>query len=102
MGAVRVPGSRLWGAQTQRCLDCFKIGSQRMPFPVPQGQVSHVTLHRRGESSHYPLRAVGRWAAPLFTARLTVMRLTPKCSAIASMLYMPVPYASASARSLSL
>jgi len=33
-GVVSVPGDRLWDAQTQRCLDCFKIGSSRMPFPV--------------------------------------------------------------------
>jgi hypothetical protein len=63
---------------------------------------NHLTPRQRGETSHYPLREVDRWAVPLFTARLTVMWLTPQCSAIASMLYMPVPYASASARSLSL
>jgi len=34
LGAVMVPGDRLWGAQTQRCLDCFKIGSERMPFAL--------------------------------------------------------------------
>jgi fumarate hydratase class II len=34
LGAVLVPGDRLWGAQTQRCLDHFKIGSSQMPFPV--------------------------------------------------------------------
>ena len=34
LGRVMVPGDRLWGAQTQRCLEHFKIGSQRMPLPV--------------------------------------------------------------------
>ena len=34
LGAVRVPDDRLWGAQIQRCLNHFKIGSERMPFPV--------------------------------------------------------------------
>ena len=34
LGEVWVPGDRLWGAQTQRCLDCFKIGSERMPFAL--------------------------------------------------------------------
>ena len=34
LGAVNVDGDRLWGAQTQRCLDCFKIGSERMPFAL--------------------------------------------------------------------
>jgi fumarate hydratase class II len=34
LGEVWVPGDRLWGPQTQRCLGHFKIGSERMPFPV--------------------------------------------------------------------
>ncbi|MEN8130175.1 MAG: class II fumarate hydratase [Pseudomonadota bacterium] len=34
LGEVRVPGDRLWGAQTQRCLEYFKIGSETMPFAV--------------------------------------------------------------------
>ena len=31
MGMVRVPAERYWGAQTQRCLNNFKIGSETMP-----------------------------------------------------------------------
>ncbi len=31
MGEVRVPSSRLWGAQTQRSLENFKIGADRFP-----------------------------------------------------------------------
>lgn len=31
MGSVRVPGDRLWGAQTQRSLEYFAIGDERMP-----------------------------------------------------------------------
>ena len=34
LGDVMVPGDRLWGAQTQRCLEYFKIGSERMPEAV--------------------------------------------------------------------
>jgi fumarate hydratase class II len=34
LGDVMVPGDRLWGAQTQRCLDYFKIGSVRIPYAV--------------------------------------------------------------------
>ena len=34
LGEVMVPAGRLWGAQTQRCLENFKIGSERMPFAV--------------------------------------------------------------------
>src|SRR5882762_9948911 len=31
MGAVEVPADKYWGAQTQRSLQNFKIGGQRMP-----------------------------------------------------------------------
>ncbi len=32
MGEVHVPADRLWGAQTQRSLENFRIGDQRMPL----------------------------------------------------------------------
>ena len=31
MGEVRVPNDKLWGAQTQRSLENFKIGTEKMP-----------------------------------------------------------------------
>ena len=34
MGQVKVPANRLWGAQTQRSLIHFSIGSDRMPIEV--------------------------------------------------------------------
>ena len=34
MGPVAVPADRLWGAQTQRSLQNFRIGGQRMPVGV--------------------------------------------------------------------
>ena len=34
MGIVKVPSDRYWGAQTQRSLQNFKIGGQRMPMEV--------------------------------------------------------------------
>ena len=34
MGAVEVAADRLWGAQTQRSLDNFRIGGERMPLEV--------------------------------------------------------------------
>ncbi|HEY0957924.1 MAG TPA: class II fumarate hydratase [Novosphingobium sp.] len=34
MGAIAVPTDRLWGAQTQRSKENFRIGEERMPFPV--------------------------------------------------------------------
>jgi fumarate hydratase class II len=34
LGAIEVPGDRLWGAQTQRSLTNFPIGTVRMPPPL--------------------------------------------------------------------
>ena len=34
MGTVRVPAARYWGAQTQRSLENFRIGEQRMPLEI--------------------------------------------------------------------
>lgn len=34
MGEVRVPEERLWAAQTQRSLQNFKIGSEKMPIEI--------------------------------------------------------------------
>jgi fumarate hydratase class II len=33
-GAIEVPADKYWGAQTQRSLENFKIGGERMPLPV--------------------------------------------------------------------
>lgn len=33
LGDVAVPSDRLWGAQTQRCLENFPIGTEQMPVP---------------------------------------------------------------------
>src|ERR1700731_3513210 len=34
MGTVDVPADRYWGAQTQRSLENFRIGGERMPEPL--------------------------------------------------------------------
>lgn len=34
MGALEVPADRYWGAQTQRSLQNFRIGGERMPIPL--------------------------------------------------------------------
>ena len=33
-GPIDIPADRLWGAQTQRSLQNFRIGSERMPLPL--------------------------------------------------------------------
>jgi fumarate hydratase, class II len=34
MGEIAVPGDRYWGAQTQRSLENFRIGTEKMPLPL--------------------------------------------------------------------
>src|ERR1700750_2292558 len=34
IGAIEVPADRYWGAQTQRSLENFKIGGERMPVAL--------------------------------------------------------------------
>ena len=34
LGPIEVPANRLWGAQTQRSLENFPIGTEHMPKPV--------------------------------------------------------------------
>jgi len=36
-GPIEVPADRYWGAQTQRSLQNFKIGGERMPKPIVRG-----------------------------------------------------------------
>ena len=45
MGAIEVPADRYWGAQTQRSLQNFKIGTERMPQPIVSalGVVKHAS-----------------------------------------------------------
>ena len=33
-GPIEVPANRYWGAQTERSLENFKIGGERMPRPL--------------------------------------------------------------------
>jgi fumarate hydratase, class II len=36
LGTVEVPADRYWGAQTQRSMEHFNIGNDRMPKEAPQ------------------------------------------------------------------
>ena len=51
MGEVRVPAHALWGAQTQRSLEYFSIGRDRMP---PEMVAAYATLRRPPPSPTTP------------------------------------------------
>lgn len=48
MGSLIVPAERLWGAQTQRSLENFRIGDERMPLAI---------IHALGDIKHSAARA---------------------------------------------
>jgi fumarate hydratase class II len=54
MGEIRVPVDKLWGAQTQRSFENFKIGTERMPprlisaFALLKKAAAHVNLDLGG------------------------------------------------------
>jgi fumarate hydratase class II len=47
-GPVDVPADRLWGAQTQRSLENFRIGGERMPVPLIRALGTVKRGRRRG------------------------------------------------------
>ena len=55
MGVVRVPANKYWGAQTQRSLQNFKIGGEKMPMEMLRALaiVKHAaaTVNERSGSS---------------------------------------------------
>ena len=38
MGAIDVPADKLWGAQTQRSLEHFRISTEKMPVELIEGE----------------------------------------------------------------
>jgi fumarate hydratase, class II len=62
MGAVLVPADRYWGAQTQRSLENFAIGSDRMPAEIHHafGHVKRAAAQVNGDAGRLP-----RWKADL-------------------------------------
>ena len=54
IGEIQVPSDALWGAQTQRSLENFKIGWERMPLPILkalglQKKAAALTNHALGD-----------------------------------------------------
>ena len=43
MGAIDVPADKLWGAQTQRSLEHFRISTEKMPTSLTVSY-THLTL----------------------------------------------------------
>ena len=56
MGEVKVPADRLWGAQTQRSLQNFCIGQERMRRPMirAMGLIKQATARVNAELGGIP------------------------------------------------
>ena len=75
MGEIRVPADKLWGAQTQRSSENFRIGTERMPLEVIRAfallkKAAAVVNHRLGKLPEEKTAAIaaaadeirdGRW-----------------------------------------
>jgi fumarate hydratase class II len=64
MGAIDVPADRYWGAQTQRSLIHFSIGTDRMPKPVyhAYGYVKKAAARVNADAGRLP-----RWKADVIS-----------------------------------
>jgi fumarate hydratase, class II len=62
MGQVEVPAERLWGAQTERSLHNFKIGTDRMPLPLIHAlaQVKRASAQVNLDLAKFKESAVGK------------------------------------------
>jgi fumarate hydratase class II len=74
-GPIDVPADRLWGAQTQRSLENFRIGAERMPLPVVRalGIVKHAAARvnaRFGILEPRLAEAIGKAASEVADGRL--------------------------------
>jgi fumarate hydratase, class II len=74
LGEVRVPGDKLWGAQTQRALEHFRIGEGRMPREMITAyavlkQAAAVVNHRHGRLTDQQKDLIVRAAEELLAGR---------------------------------
>ena len=60
MGEVRVPADRLWGAQTQRSLENFKIGDDKMPIEQIRAIATVKLASARANAKLSPERMTAR------------------------------------------
>jgi len=76
LGEVRVAATALWGAQTQRALENFRIGRARMPTGLVRaiGLVKWAAAETNGELGELPPRGRFRW---LVSPRSTMIQASP-------------------------
>src|SRR5690554_6100338 len=75
MGNIEVPADRYWGAQTQRSLQHFAIGEERMPLPVVHAlalikKAAALTNGEPGNRDSDPVELITRAADEVLTGHL--------------------------------
>jgi fumarate hydratase class II len=75
MGEIAVPADRYWGAQTQRSLQNFRIGGERMPVPLVRAlglvkQAAAETNMAQGGLDRKLGEAIGKAAAEVVEGKL--------------------------------
>ena len=68
MGQIAVPSNKYWGAQTQRSLENFKIGSEKMPLAVVRALAAVKLASARVNRQLLPLRMTAEKLAAIEAA----------------------------------
>ena len=68
MGEVKVPADKYWGAQTQRSLENFKIGKEKMPEAIVHAFGALKIAAARANASLVPERMTKEKLAAIETA----------------------------------
>lgn len=74
-GEIQVPADKLWGAQTQRSKQNFKIGGERMPIGVVRAfaqlkKAAAIASHAHGNISEAKMKAISAAADEVIAGKL--------------------------------
>jgi len=75
IGEIKVPADKLWGAQTQRSKENFKIGGERMPIRVIRAfahlkKAAAVVSYQKGKLSEAKMKAISLAADEILEGKL--------------------------------
>ncbi|MFD1927613.1 class II fumarate hydratase [Sporosarcina siberiensis] len=74
-GEIKVPADKLWGAQTQRSLQNFKIGGEKMPIGIIRAfahlkKSAAIASHSHGNISEAKMKAISAAAEEVIAGQL--------------------------------
>ncbi len=94
MGEIKVPADKLWKAQTQRSLENFKIGTEKMPIEIIRAfailkRSAAIANQKLGKLSDIKANAIVA-AADEITSR-QIRRAVPSCC-VANRFWYPIEH----------